>query len=178
MGRVCNAPAHRAWDPCARNNKAGCHSDVRVSSAPALPRGSSADPFPRLCPRLSNKVATKGRLRRLIACLLRKRFSDNQTPATPYIVTSRPASAPPSQRSYGRWPREDPALLSRGIARLYLSTKIMARRKTSKTKMDTWRLVCAAPNPLLRAEYATPWNTEPVTRALGIIRLVVTAWVV
>lgn len=50
MGRVCNAPAHRACDPCARNNKAGCHSVGRVSSAPALPRGSSADPIHRLCP--------------------------------------------------------------------------------------------------------------------------------
>lgn len=65
----------------------------------------------------------------------------------------------------------------REAAHVYiLSTKIMARRKTSKTKMDTWRLVCAAPNPFLRAEYATPRHTEPVTRALGIIRLVVTAW--
>lgn len=167
MGLVCNAPAHRACDPCARNNKPGCHSVGRVSSAPALPRGSSADP----------RAAAERRVRGPIACLLRKRFSDNQTPATPYSVTPRPASAPPPQRSHGRWPREDSALLSRGRARQYLSTKIMARRKTSKTKMDTWRLVCDAPNPLLRAEcVATPPHTELVTRALGIIRLVVTAW--
>lgn len=31
MGRVCNAPAHRACDSCASNNKPGCNSVGRVS---------------------------------------------------------------------------------------------------------------------------------------------------
>lgn len=135
-------------------------------------------------PRLSNKVparlsAAERCLRRLIACLLRKRFSDNQTPATPYIVISLSASAPASaNESRALAKRRFCAIFERHRTYIYLSTKIIARRKTSKTKMDRWRLVCAAPNPLLRAEYATPRHTELVTRALGIIRLVVRAWVV
>lgn len=36
QGRVCNAPAHRACDSCARNNKAGCHSVGRVGTEPLV----------------------------------------------------------------------------------------------------------------------------------------------
>lgn len=152
MGRVCNAPAHRACDPYARNNKPGCNSVGRVSSAPALPRGSSADPIHRLCPASQTRYLLAVQRQKDACDVLSRDLSAGQ----------RPASAK-ELRALAK--RRSCTIVERPRTYIYLSTKIMARRKTSKTKMDTWRLVCAAPNPLLRAEYATPRHTEPATRA-------------